>query len=162
MANKIIVQTNDTTVLVSQIGELIAEARKRVAVQVNTTLLATYWHIGQLIVDYEQNSQQRAEYGKQTLREVSRQLTREYGKGFSRSNLQWMRLLYIKYPICQTLSSKLSWSHYYRKQMCRPEEKDVMVEVAEVERRASSLALPRWSNVAEGKVVVNLINKNNQ
>ena len=112
MANKIIVQTNDTALLVSQIGELIAEARKRVAVQVNTTLLATYWHIGQLIVDYEQNSQHRAEYGKQTLREVSRQLTREYGKGFSRSNLQWMRLLYIKYPNCQTLSSKLSWSHY--------------------------------------------------
>lgn len=112
MENNEIVQTNDTALLVSQIGELIAEARRRVAVQVNTMLLTTYWHIGQLIVDYEQNSQQRAEYGKQTLREVSRQLTREYGKGFSRSNLQWMRLLYIKYPICQTLSSKLSWSHY--------------------------------------------------
>ncbi|MBQ7062934.1 MAG: hypothetical protein IJM88_06575 [Bacteroidales bacterium] len=80
--------------------------------QVNTQLITTYWHIGKLIVEHKQRSKHRAEYGKQTLQEVSRQLTRDYGKGFSRANLQWMRLLYIKYPICQTLSNKLSWSSY--------------------------------------------------
>lgn len=78
----------------------------------NTALLATYWNVGRLIVEDEQNSEHRAEYGKQVLKELSKRLTEAFGKGFSRANLQWMRLLYIKYPICQTLSSKLSWSHY--------------------------------------------------
>lgn len=98
--------------LVRQIGQLIVEARRQVAVQVNSQLLITYWHIGQLIVEYEQKSNVRAEYGKQTLREVSRQLTRDFGKGFSVSNLQFMRRFYEKYQIQQTLSVKLSWSHY--------------------------------------------------
>jgi len=112
MNQVITIQNEDTRLLATQIGELICEARRQVAVQVNSQLLVTYWHIGQLIVEHEQKSCYRAEYGKRTLLEVSRLLTREYGKGFSRSNLQWMRLLYVKYPKCQTLSSKLSWSHY--------------------------------------------------
>ncbi len=98
--------------LYTQVSELIHEARKQVASQVNTALLATYWNVGRLIVEDEQNSEHRAEYGKQVLKELSKRLTEAFGKGFSRANLQWMRLLYIKYPICQTLSSKLSWSHY--------------------------------------------------
>lgn len=98
--------------LYTQVSELIQEARKQVASQVNTALLATYWNVGRLIVEDEQNSEHRAEYGKQVLKELSKRLTEAFGKGFSRANLQWMRLLYVKYPICQTLSSKLSWSHY--------------------------------------------------
>lgn len=98
--------------LYTQVSELIQEARKQVVSQVNTALLATYWNVGRLIVVDEQNSEHRAEYGKQVLKELSKRLTEAFGKGFSRANLQWMRLLYIKYPICQTLSSKLSWSHY--------------------------------------------------
>lgn len=98
--------------LYSEIAELLNSARQTVASQVNTALLATYWIVGRLIVENEQNSQQRAEYGKQVLPVLSKRLTKEFGKGFSRPNLHWMRLLYIKYPICQTLSNKLSWSHY--------------------------------------------------
>ena len=98
--------------LYGQIAELIQSARKQVATQVNTALLVTYWNVGRLIVENEQNSEHRAEYGKQVIKELAKRLTQEFGKGFSRANLQWMRLLYIKYPICQTLSSKLSWSHY--------------------------------------------------
>ena len=98
--------------LYTQVSEFIQEARKQVVSQVNTALLATYWNVGRLIVEDEQNSEHRAEYGKQVLKELSKRLTEAFGKGFSRANLQWMRLLYIKYPICQTLSSKLSWSHY--------------------------------------------------
>lgn len=112
MSQVITIQNEDTQQLVSQIGQLITDARRRVAVQVNNQLLVTYWHIGQLIVEHEQKSNLRAEYGKQTLREVSRQLTRDYGKGFSVSNLQFMRRFYENYPIQQTLSVKLSWSHY--------------------------------------------------
>ena len=98
--------------LYSEIAELLISARQTVVSQVNTALLATYWNIGRLIVEDEQNSLQRAEYGKKVLPILSRRLTKEFGKGFSRPNLHWMRLLYIKYPICQTLSNKLSWSHY--------------------------------------------------
>ena len=98
--------------LYSQIAHLLQDARKAVAVQVNNALVLTYWNVGRLIVEDEQNNKQRAEYGKQVLNELSKRLTKEFGKGFSRPNLHWMRLLYIKYPICQTLSNKLTWSHY--------------------------------------------------
>lgn len=74
--------------------------------------MTTYWNIGRIIVEYEQQNQIRADYGKQTLRELSKELTREFGKGFSRSNLQNMRAFYLAYEKCQTVSGKLSWSHY--------------------------------------------------
>jgi hypothetical protein len=74
--------------------------------------LQAYWEIGRAIVEHEQNGDLRAEYGKNLLLIISKQLTKELGKGFSRSNLQKMRLLYIFYPNCQTLSGELSWSHY--------------------------------------------------
>ena len=98
--------------LVQEIRELVKNARTTVAQQVNTQLLSTYWQIGRAIVEYEQQSQHRAEYGKQTLKELAKELTRELGKGFSRSNLQNMRAFYLAYEKCQTVSGKLSWSHY--------------------------------------------------
>lgn len=61
---------------------------------------------------YEQNDNLRAIYGEQTLKQLSKALTAEFGKGFSRSNLQNMRLFYLNFQICQTVSGKLSWSHY--------------------------------------------------
>ena len=98
--------------MVLEIRELLENARKNVAQQVNTQLLTTYWNIGRIIVEYEQQNQIRADYGKQTLRELSKELTREFGKGFSRSNLQNMRAFYLAYEKCQPVSGKLSWSHY--------------------------------------------------
>ena len=90
--------------LVQEIRELVKNARITVAQQVNTQLLSTYWQIGRAIVEYEQQSQLRAEYGKQALK--------EFGKGFSVSNIQFMRRFYQTYSIQQTVSVKLSWSHY--------------------------------------------------
>lgn len=98
--------------MILEIRELLENARKNVAQQVNTQLLTTYRNIGRIIVEYEQQNQIRADYGKQTLRELSKELTREFGKGFSRSNLQNMRAFYLAYEKCQTVSGKLSWSHY--------------------------------------------------
>lgn len=98
--------------MILEIRELLDSARKNVAQQVNAQLLTTYWQIGRIIVEYEQENQLRAEYGKQTLKELSKELTREFGKGFSRSNLQNMRAFYLTYEKCQTVSGKLSWSHY--------------------------------------------------
>lgn len=98
--------------LYSQIVKLLNDTRKSVVIQVNTTLLVTYWHVGKLIVEDEQNNIHRAEYGKKVLKELSKRLTNDLGKGFSVSNLQFMRRFYQKYPIQQTLSVKLTWSHY--------------------------------------------------
>ena len=91
---------------------VLEQGRRRAVAHVNHEMLVTYWNIGRIIVEHEQANPNRAEYGTATLKRLSRELTEAYGKGFSRSNLQNMRLLYLDYPICQTLSGKLSWSHY--------------------------------------------------
>ena len=96
----------------SSIKELMDNARNSGAKEVNNILIQTYWEIGRIIVEDEQGNSDRAEYGKQLITDLSKRLTKEYGKGFSRSNLQNMRNIYLSYPICQTLSGKLSWSHY--------------------------------------------------
>lgn len=98
--------------IVEQIKILLEESRQKIAVEVNTTLLHTYWQIGRLICEYEQLNKIRAEYGKQTLKVLSKELTKEFGKGFSVSNIQFMRRFYQTYQIQQTASVKLSWSHY--------------------------------------------------
>ena len=105
-------QLSSDNPMILEIRELLEKSRKNIAQQVNTELLTTYWNIGRIIVEYEQQSQLRAEYGKQTLKELSKELTREFGKGFSVSNIQFMRRFYQSYPIQQTASVKLSWSHY--------------------------------------------------
>ncbi len=98
--------------LIATISALLNEARQSVATTVNTTLLTTYWQIGKAIVEDEQQHSDRAEYGKQTLKALSKALTAEYGKGFSVANLQYMRRFFMSYEKQQTVSVKLSWSHY--------------------------------------------------
>lgn len=95
MENKIMPNSS----IILKIRELLENARKNTAQQVNIQLLTTYWNIGRIIVEYEQQNQLRADYGKQTLRELSKELTREFGKGFSVSNIQFMRRFYQSYPI---------------------------------------------------------------
>lgn len=75
-------------------------------------MLQTYWSIGRRIVEEEQKGNERAEYGSALLRGLSKELTKEYGKGFSKSNLFSMRRFYLEFQKFQTLSGKLSWSHY--------------------------------------------------
>ena len=98
--------------LVQEIRTVLNAARRTVAKQVNNELLMTYWKIGEIIVRYEQDDNIRAAYGEQTLKQLSKVLTQELGKGFSRSNIYNMRLFYLTYEKFQTVSGKLSWSHY--------------------------------------------------
>ena len=98
--------------MIAEIREIMNTARQSVAAHVNNELINAYWSIGRVIVEHEQENQERAKYGENTLNQLSKALTKEFGKGFSRSNLQNMRSLYLSYPKCQTLSGKLSWSHY--------------------------------------------------
>lgn len=98
--------------MVLDIRNIIETARRNVAQEVNNELIAAYWKIGEIIVRYEQNDNIRAAYGKQTLKQLSKTLTAEFGKGFSISNIQFLRRFYQEYKIQQTLSVKLTWSHY--------------------------------------------------
>ena len=106
--NKVIIPQD----MIAEIRDIMNSARQSVATHVNNELINTYWNIGRVIVEYEQDNQERAKYGENTLKQLSKALTKEFGIGFSRSNLQNMRSLYLAYPKCQTLSGKLSWSHY--------------------------------------------------
>ena len=96
----------------NNIKQLMDQARNRVSREVNTILVQTYWEIGRLIVENEQGNIERVEYGKKLIADLSKRLTKEYGKGFSKSNLFNMRNFYLTFPIFQMLSGKLSWSHY--------------------------------------------------
>lgn len=98
--------------LLCDIKEIIEASKKYVARNVNTIMLKTYWNIGKRIVEEDQKGNVKAEYGSELLKELSKELTKEYGKGFSKSNLFSMRRFYIEYQKFQTLSGKLSWSHY--------------------------------------------------
>ena len=112
MSESNITQAASLSPVVQEIKSVLDCARRNVAVQVNNELLMSYWKIGEIIIRYEQDNGIRAAYGEQTLKQMSKALTQALGKGFSRSNLQNMRQLYLTYEKCQTLSGKLSWSHY--------------------------------------------------
>ena len=81
----------ELTSVVQEVKTFLTTARQNVATQVNSELLNTYWNIGRIICEHEQSDPERADYGKQTIKELSKALTKEFGKGFSRSNLQNMR-----------------------------------------------------------------------
>lgn len=98
--------------LINDIKTIIEESKKLIVRNVNTIMLQTYWSIGRRIVEEEQKGNERAEYGSALLRGLSKELTKEYGKGFSKSNLFSMRRFYLEFQKFQTLSGKLSWSHY--------------------------------------------------
>jgi predicted nuclease of restriction endonuclease-like (RecB) superfamily len=99
--------------LIDHIGVLLQQGRQKAAQSVNTILVHTYWEIGRYIVEFEQNGNERAEYGTQLFERLSKDLTSAYGKGFGRSNLLYMRKLYLSFQIIGTLSHLLTWSHYY-------------------------------------------------
>ncbi len=154
--------------LVESIGQLLSTARKQVSRVVNEILLSTYWEIGKRIVEYEQSGKDRAEYGEKLLLKLSKDLSYRYGKGFSRTNIQYMRLLYIKYPKCQTLSGKLSWSHYVELLGVSDDlatsfyEKQCVIEnwsVRELKRQINSVLFERIALSKDKKGVLNLAKK---
>jgi len=131
--------------LLKEIRQLVEQARHNVIRSINTELLITYWNVGKLIVEYEQVGNIRAAYGKQLLIDISKSLTLELGKGFSRSQLQMMRVFYTRFKMDNaaihltvsgksanrksltasgklktglTVSHQLSWSHYYELLKC--------------------------------------------
>ncbi len=98
--------------IINEIKDVIINSRNKIAYEVNNTMVLAYWNVGRIIVENEQNGNIKAEYGRQILKELSKELRKILGSGFSVSNLQYMRKFYITYPKYQTVSVKLSWSHY--------------------------------------------------
>lgn len=100
--------------LLEKIADLILSNRQKVAAVVNLTMVHTYFEIGRMIVEDEQQGKQKAEYGKQLLKNLSVHLTERFGRGFSADNLENMRRFFLAYSISETPSRKfaLSWSHY--------------------------------------------------
>lgn len=132
------------TELAERIEQLIAEAKKRTISAVNTAMVYTYYEIGRMIVDDEQQGEERAKYGKAVLKELSIRLTNKFGKGFSVENLDRMRYFYKTYS--KTNSSTvltnsyftLSWSHYLKlMRIDNPEERSFY----EIEARENNWSL---------------------
>ncbi|TKG97321.1 DUF1016 domain-containing protein [Puteibacter caeruleilacunae] len=99
---------------IADVKKILEEARKVSYQAVNTAMVQAYWLIGKRIVEEEQAGKERADYGKYILKTLSKELTQEFGKGFSYANLRNFRqfyLVYAKDPKCYTLCSKLTWSH---------------------------------------------------
>lgn len=96
------------------IKNIIELSRKKVISSINSTMTTTYFLIGKRIVEEEQGGEKRAEYGENLIIKLSEKLTRDYGKDFSKRNLEQMRKFYLTYSISQTVSAefKLSYSHY--------------------------------------------------
>lgn len=98
--------------LVSEIRHIIHQSRESAVRSINHALALMYWHIGRVIVEDEQQGQDRATYGKGLIKSLSSQLVAEYGENFSSRNLQLSRQFYLTYPIVNSLSSQLTWTHY--------------------------------------------------
>ncbi|PFG10164.1 PDDEXK nuclease domain-containing protein [Marinobacter sp. LV10MA510-1] len=94
------------TGLVEPIAQIIEQARGQVRQAVNSVMVHSYWHIGQMIVEHEQQGASRAEYGKQQLQQLSAQLTQRLGKGFDIRNLRNMRAFYQGFPIRDALRTE--------------------------------------------------------
>jgi predicted nuclease of restriction endonuclease-like (RecB) superfamily len=104
--------TPDYQRLLARISEVYTAGQVRAHQAVNTHITETYWQIGHDIVEFEQGGKIRAEYGKALLTNLSRDLSVRHGKGFSRSNVIYMRLIYLHYAKSQKPSDLLSWSHH--------------------------------------------------
>ena len=106
------VTNTDYQSLLISISQRYEQGRANIAAYVNTKIVNTYWQIGQYIVVFEQGGNAKATYGKALIENLSKDLSLAYGKGFSRSNLNYMRLFYQRFPICEEVPHKLSWTHF--------------------------------------------------
>ncbi len=98
--------------LYEKVRSILDEARQRVARNVNTEMVCAYWLIGQAIVEHEQKGKHRAGYGEQLIESLSQRLTADVGKGFTTTNLKYMRQFFLVFSKSHALRGELSWTHY--------------------------------------------------
>ncbi|MEK7256091.1 MAG: DUF1016 N-terminal domain-containing protein, partial [Bacteroidota bacterium] len=92
--------------------QIILSARAKAYAVINTEMVSAYWKVGQLIVEEEQNGQERAGYGKAIIAGLAERLTAEFGSGYSQSSLKYFRQFYLTYPIRHAVRGELTWTHY--------------------------------------------------
>jgi len=137
--------------LIDKISELIKNARTQVLRNVNYTMVITYFEIGRMIVEEEQGGKHQADYGKRIIKDLSKHLTKEFGKGFSKRNLEYMRqfyTIYSKNTIAQTVFAqfKLSWSHYLKLMGIDDEQERKFYEIESGQNNWSLRELERQYN----------------
>lgn len=157
--------------LVSLISDLWEDAKAKAAIAVNTELLDTNWKTGRYIVEFEQGGNTKAKYGDKLMTNLAKDLTRLRGKGFSRSNLTYMRKLYLTFPKSETLSHQLTWSHYFELLKCDdPMEmqfymKECIKErwkVRELKRQINSSLFQRLALSTDKEGILSLANQGHQ
>ncbi|MGB1283122.1 MAG: PDDEXK nuclease domain-containing protein [Polaribacter sp.] len=103
--------TNSENILIDSIKSIISNSRRTVSKAVNQELIIAYWKIGGQIISNEQSEKLNTKSASQVIQKLSKELTNQLGRGFSRSNLFNMRKFHLEYKNIQTLSGQLSWSH---------------------------------------------------
>lgn len=98
--------------MVNEITKLVNDVKYKLSKEINNTIVYVYWNIGRIIVSNENEYNNRLEYGKEVLKGLSRELTKYLGKGYSYTNLKYMRIFYKTYPNFENVSSDLTWTHY--------------------------------------------------
>ena len=98
--------------LYHHIAQILHTARRQAAQAVNVAMVRSYWEIGRVIVEEEQQGRHRAEYGANMMQYLAEKLTGEFGGGFAERNHYFMKQFYIAFPILNALRTELSWTHY--------------------------------------------------
>ena len=99
---------------INEIKRILKNARQKAYTAVNSAMVEAYWKIGRRIVEEEQSGRERAEYGKEIIKNLSKELTEEFGKGFGERNIRNIRQFYVlfsDYEKWKSLISKLTWTH---------------------------------------------------
>jgi predicted nuclease of restriction endonuclease-like (RecB) superfamily len=169
MRNKIMVPQNLESVY-NNIKNVLNEARSKAFRSVNFAMVQAYWHIGRLIVEEEQNGKERADYGESLIQELSKRLTIDYGKGFNKTNLWYMRQFYLTFKNLHALRGELTWTHY--RLLLKVENEDArdfyLIEsinsnwsTRELERQINSLLYERIALSSDKQKVKELSSKGN-
>jgi len=144
---------------IARIRDVVLKARRQALAAVNSAMVQAYWEVGREIVEEEQRGQARAGYGHKLLESLSASLSEEFGKGFDTSNLRYMRLFYIAFPIRDALRHELSWTHYrLLSRVDRPEARAFYEQeciaahwsTRELERQVGSLLFDRLALSTSG------------
>ena len=165
--NNNLINNNEINNIFNAIKQLVINSKNKFYSAVNTEMLNLYWNIGKAIMEIQQGDE-RANYGDAVLEKLSEKLTAEFGKGFSKRNLERMRKFYIYFPIATTVSSQLSWSHYleiikieekYKRNFYIKETINARWSVRELQRQIGSLLYERLLLSANKDKILELAEK---
>ena len=134
-------------IMAVEIANIVNEAKNNLAKEINKSITYVYWNIGRIIVKHENEDNNRLEYGKEVLKGLSKELTKLLGKGYSYTNLTYMRWFYNIYPDYNKISESLSWSHYIELITIKDDdkrrfyEKNVLIQTGLLENYKGNLIL---------------------